>query len=218
MILALAGCVIGLLLLAPAASAGQAVISFVAPSPPDGASVGVDVDFAFTINRTAKSVPALLCELSGPTASSGSCDPVTSIERKLSASGVSYTDLAAGTYTLTVTPASGGIDPVSTTFTVVPIHTVAVTVVGDLLNRIGIVSVEPDPGAVVCLSASTCSRELADGAFVRVELGNSSPFTYMCGGSTDPVAAVEVSGIFSGVCEEAALTADYAVSVETSAT
>lgn len=216
-ILALVGSVIGLLLLAPSASASQATINFVAPSPAEGASVGVDVEFAFTIDRTAKSVKELSCDLSGPSPQSGPCDPVIDIDRKLSRSGVSYTDLPAGTYTLTVTPMSGGgIDPVSRTFTVDPIHTVSVTVINGILNRIGIVSTQPDPGEVVCLSQSTCSRELADGAYVRVDLGDSSPFTYVCDGG-DPVPAVEGSGIFLGTCEVATLTSDYTVTVVTSA-
>lgn len=218
-ILAVVGSVIGLLVLAPAASASQTTVNFVDPSPAEGASVGVDVEFAFTINRTAKSLKGFSCDLSGPSASSGPCDPVIEIDRKLSESGVSYTGLAAGTYTLTVTPTSGGgIDPVSRTFTVDPIHTVSVTVTNGILNRIGIVSTQPDPGEVVCLSQSTCSRELADGAYMRVDLGDSSPFTYVCDGA-DPVPAVDGSGsgIFLGTCEATTLTTDYSVSVVTSA-
>jgi hypothetical protein len=214
-ILVLVGSVIGLLMLAPSASASQTLISFVDPSPAEGASVGVDVRFAFTIDRTAKSVKSLSCDLSGPTAQSSPCDAVIDIDRKLSASGVSYAGLAAGTYTLTVTAMSGGgIDPVSRTFTVDPIHTVSVTVSNGILNRIGIVSTQPDPGELVCLSQSTCSREMADGAYVRVELGDSSPFTYVCDGA-DPVPAADESGsgIFIGTCEATTLTSDYAVSV-----
>jgi hypothetical protein len=216
-ILALMGSVIGLLVLAPSASASQTLISFVEPSPSEGASVGVDVEFAFTINRTARSVRSLSCDLSGPSASSVPCDPVIEIDRKLSASGVTYTGLAAGTYTLTVSPASGGgIDPVSRTFIVDPIHVVSVNVSTGTLNRIGIASTPPDQGEVVCLSESTCSRELAHGAYVRVDLGDSSPFTFMCDGA-DPEPAVEGAGIFLGTCEVTTLTSDYTVSVVPSA-
>ncbi len=78
-------------------------ISFVGPSPGEGATLTTSsVQFAFTYNRTPKQTRSLVCALSGPTSSSGPCDaPVASGTGPRS--GKSYSGLAKGSYTFSVT-------------------------------------------------------------------------------------------------------------------
>jgi hypothetical protein len=84
-------------------------ITFIDPSPSEGATLTTSsVQFAFTYNRTPAETHSLVCSLSGPTSSSGPCDaPVASGTG--SQSGKSYSGLANGSYTFTVSlKAKGG--------------------------------------------------------------------------------------------------------------
>ena len=77
------------------------------PSPDDGQTLITNhATLAFTYNRTPKQTKSLTCVLSGPTSSSGPCDsPVAGGAG--STSGKSYTGLATGSYTFTVTMTLG---------------------------------------------------------------------------------------------------------------
>jgi PA domain-containing protein len=77
------------------------------PSPDDGQTLITNhATFAFTYNRTPKQTKSLTCALSGPTSSSGPCDsPVAGGAG--STAGKSYTGLATGSYTFTVTMTLG---------------------------------------------------------------------------------------------------------------
>lgn len=105
-ILAFVGLTAGLASAAPPGS--TPVITVVSPSPAEGATVTTDsVTFAFTYNRkpNATQMPltvGLVCSLSGPTSSSGACDSPVASGSKDSRSGKSYTGLANGSYTFTV--------------------------------------------------------------------------------------------------------------------
>lgn len=84
-------------------------ITFTDPSPSEGVMLTTSsVQFAFTDNRTPAQTHSLVCSLSGPTSSSGPCDtPVASGAG--SQSGKSYSGLANGSYTFSVTlKARGG--------------------------------------------------------------------------------------------------------------
>jgi virginiamycin B lyase len=102
---ALTWCVFGALVLAaPAASATAPTIAFVSPSPAEGATVTMDsIGFEFTYNRKPNATATLVCALSGPTSSSGACDAPVAAGAKGSRSGKSYSGLANGDYTFTVT-------------------------------------------------------------------------------------------------------------------
>jgi alpha-tubulin suppressor-like RCC1 family protein len=86
------------------------------------------VSFAFTYNRKPKATRTLVCALSGPTSSSGACDaPVATATG--SQSGKSYSALADGSYTFTVsrTLTDGGTASATRHFTVaVPVTATAV--------------------------------------------------------------------------------------------
>ena len=78
-------------------------MTFISPSPSEGATLATNaVSFAFTYNRAPKLTKALTYELSGPTASSGTCDTPTALKGGSSRSGKSFSDLANGSYTFTV--------------------------------------------------------------------------------------------------------------------
>jgi sugar lactone lactonase YvrE len=87
---------------ASAAPGSRPAITFVSPSPDEGATLTTSsVSFAFTYNRTPKQTQSLVCSLSGPTSSSGPCNaPVASGSG--SQSGKSYSGLANGSYTFSV--------------------------------------------------------------------------------------------------------------------
>src|SRR5262245_54640716 len=73
------------------ASGNRPAITFVSPSPGEGATLTTDsVQFAFTYNRKPKQTRSLICGLSGPTSSSGACDAPTAIAGDGSRSGTSY--------------------------------------------------------------------------------------------------------------------------------
>jgi hypothetical protein len=80
-------------------------IAFVSPpSPSEGQTLTTNsVQFAFTYNRKPKATQSLNCDLSGPTSSSGPCDTPVADGKFGSSSGASYSGLADGSYTLTVT-------------------------------------------------------------------------------------------------------------------
>jgi PA domain len=90
-----------------AAMPNNPVITFTRPSPDDGQTLITNSPtFAFTYNRTPKQTKSLTCALSGPTSSSGPCDsPVAGGAG--STSGKSYTGLATGSYTFTVSMTLG---------------------------------------------------------------------------------------------------------------
>ena len=78
-------------------------MTFISPSPSEGATLATNaVSFAFTYNRAPRLTKALTYELSGPTASSGACDTPTALKGGSSRSGKSFSDLANGSYTFTV--------------------------------------------------------------------------------------------------------------------
>lgn len=88
-----------------AAANNRPAITFVSPpSPTEGQTVTTSsVQFAFTYNRQPKATASLECDLSGPTSSSGPCDTPVSSGKQQSSSGASYSSLANGGYTFTVT-------------------------------------------------------------------------------------------------------------------
>jgi hypothetical protein len=86
-----------------ASAATRPTITFVPPSPAEGATLTTNsVSFAFTYNRQPKATQTLTCALSGPTPSSGACDAPFASGDKSSQSGKSYSGLANGSYTFTV--------------------------------------------------------------------------------------------------------------------
>jgi len=92
-------------LAAGAAGSNAPAVAFVSPpSPTEGQTLKTDsVQFAFTYNRQPKATESLLCDLSGPTSSSGPCDSPVADGKFASSSGASYSGLADGAYTFTVT-------------------------------------------------------------------------------------------------------------------
>lgn len=91
------------------ASAAQPVISFVSPSPADGATLTSNaVSFTFTYPKKPNQAKTFVCDLTGPTASSGPCDPAVAFGSNGSQSGISYSGLANGSYTLTASLISNG--------------------------------------------------------------------------------------------------------------
>ena len=86
---------------AQASAATRPAITFVSPpSPAQGATLTTNsVSFKFTYNRKPKATRTLVCALSGPTSSSGPCDPPTAPGADGSQSGASYGGLANGAYT-----------------------------------------------------------------------------------------------------------------------
>jgi streptogramin lyase len=85
------------------AAAPAPTIAFVSPSPDEAATLTTDsVAFKFAYNKKPKATGTLVCALAGPTPSSGACDaPLASGAG--SQSGKSYSGLANGSYTFTVT-------------------------------------------------------------------------------------------------------------------
>jgi hypothetical protein len=94
--------VVGIVPAAAVAATGPA-ITFVSPSPAEGATLTTDsASFGFTYNRKPNATGTLVCALSGPTSSSGACDAPVASGSKGSRSGKSYSGLANGDYTFTV--------------------------------------------------------------------------------------------------------------------
>jgi hypothetical protein len=82
------------------AGLGKPVITFVSPSPDDGATVASStVQYAFTINRASKQILAISCAVSGPTSWSGKCFAPKSLPGNTSTSGVVLSKLRNGRYT-----------------------------------------------------------------------------------------------------------------------
>jgi len=109
-LLAVAVALVAFMTAAASGAPNKPAITFVDPSPSEGATLTTSsVQFAFTYNRTPGETHSLVCSLSGPTSSSGPCDtPVASGAG--SQSGKSYSGLANGSYTFSVTlKAKGGV-------------------------------------------------------------------------------------------------------------
>ena len=87
----------------PASAAANPKVTFVLPSVGAGETIHTsDATFTFTVNRQVKAIASLTCALSGPTAHAGACDRATAVNRNTSRNGVSYSGLADGSYTFTV--------------------------------------------------------------------------------------------------------------------
>ena len=101
--------------------AASPAITFVPPSPAEGATLTTNaVKVAFTYNRIPNATVSLVCALAGPTSSSGGCDPPTAFGDKGSQSGKSYIGLVSGSYTFTasLTLEDGGTASATLDFTV----------------------------------------------------------------------------------------------------
>src|SRR5262245_2924065 len=86
------------------ASSAPAITLVSPPSPTEAQALTTNsVQFAFAYNRKPKATQSLGCDLSGPTSSSGPCDTPVANGKAGSTSGASYTGLADGEYTFTVT-------------------------------------------------------------------------------------------------------------------
>ena len=153
------------------------------PSPGEGATLTSNsVSFEFTYNRKPKATQSLVCALSGPTSSSGACDTPVAVGDKGSQSGKSYSGLANGSYTFTVshTLTDGGTALATRHFTVaVPVTATAIG--AGFLHSCAVMS----GGAVKCWGDNL------DGT-----LGN--------GRTTNSSVPVDVSGLSSSVTAIAA--------------
>ena len=94
----------GVLVAAASASNGAAIAIVSPPSPTEGQTLATSsVQVAFTYDRKPSATRSLICQLSGPTSSSGPCDAPVAHGKFGSSSGASYSGLADGSYMLTVT-------------------------------------------------------------------------------------------------------------------
>ena len=124
-----------------ASAASSPTITFVAPSPAEGATLTSNsVSFAFTYNKKPTATRTLVCALSGPTASSGPCDAPDASGANGSRSGKSYSGLANGDYTLKVslTLTDGGTAAATRHFTInapVPGHVYWTNINTDTIGR-----------------------------------------------------------------------------------
>jgi hypothetical protein len=121
--------VLGGIVSAPTSAASPPTITFVFPSPAEGATLTTNsVTFKFTYNRKPKATQTLVCTVSGPTSASGPCDALVA-SGKGSQSGAAYSGLANGSYTFTVslTLTDGGTASATRPFTVaVPVTASAI--------------------------------------------------------------------------------------------
>ena len=140
------------------------------------------VTFAFRYKKKPKATRTLTCTLSGPTSASGACDAPVASGAKGSRSGKSYSGLANGSYTFTVSLilTDGGTASATRHFTVAAAGTASAISAGE---------------------AHTCALTSAGGVKCwgynfNGELGN--------GTTTDSNVPVDVSGLASGVSAIAA--------------
>ncbi|MDQ3889199.1 MAG: RCC1 repeat-containing protein, partial [Actinomycetota bacterium] len=158
-------------------------ITFVSPSPAEGATLATSsVSFAFTYNRTPKATQTLTCSLSGPTSSSGACAPPTAFGKHGSRSTASYSGLANGAYTFTVslTLTDGGTASATRNFTV-PVPASATAIAAGHYHTCALTGA----GGVKCWG-SNYAGQLGDGS------------------NEDSSVPVAVSGLASGVAAIAA--------------
>ena len=125
-------------LVATFASAAPPAITFVPPSPAEGATLTTSaVQLAFTYNRIPNATESLVCALAGPTSSSDACDPPAAFGDKGSQSGESYSGLVSGSYTFTVslTLEDGGTASATLHFTVNAGHVYWTNAVTNTIGR-----------------------------------------------------------------------------------
>ena len=178
------GAVVAIVGIVPAlAWSARPTITFVSPSPAEGATLTTNsVTFAFTYNKKPKATRTLTCTLSGPTSASGACDPPVAFGEKGSRSGKSYSGLASGSYTFTVSLilTDGGTASATRQFTVAV------------------------PGAASAIAAGgvhTCALTSAGGVKCW---GNNTSGSWGTGRTRDSNVPVDVSGLASGVSAIAA--------------
>jgi hypothetical protein len=155
--------------LASAAPSGNSSgIAFLSPSPANAASLTSNaVSFKFTYNRKPTATKSLVCTLGGPTASASSsadCDAPVAAGEKGSQSGKSYSGLANGSYTFTVslTLTDGGTASATRRFSIAVPSIPSATMF----------SCEPDGPGVACYRLSWANMPSGTRVSIRDEQGN----------------------------------------------
>jgi hypothetical protein len=153
---------------------GKPAITFGSPSPSEGATLTAgSAQFAFSYNRAPKQTQTVACVLSGPTASSGACNTPAAAGDG-SSSGASYTGLASGSYTLTVTVTltDGG------TVSAVRDFTVAA------------------PGQLYWTESADANNDPSSGSIMQAGLDGSNQATLISGQSIPFAVAVDGGNIY----------------------
>jgi hypothetical protein len=168
-----------------ASAASRPAITFVSPSPAEGATLTTNsVQFAFTYNKKPKATGTLTCDLSGPTPSSGACDAPTAITGG-SQSGTSYSGLANGSYTFTVTLTltDGGTASATRHFSIaVPVRHVYWTNAGsDTIGRAN-------------LDGTGANQSFIGGASVPVGVAVDANYVYWTNAGSDTIGRANVDG------------------------